>query len=156
MGHYTQMVWHETRFLGCGVSQCRVSDTAMRQVWVCLYYPPGNHLAHLPFCPLDKPAAMGQCDAPALDAAALRSGCGPTARPKAGSCGSAGAICSGPGTSGARTCGNGSGALIHGCQCKDGMRTSDGTECVAGEASAARAWLSALVLWAVVVSSVAT
>ena len=35
VGHYTQQVWHSTRKIGCGVSQC--SDGAV--LFVCQYYP---------------------------------------------------------------------------------------------------------------------
>jgi len=36
-GHYTQVVWGETKEVGCGVA--RSGD---REVWVCDYNPPGN------------------------------------------------------------------------------------------------------------------
>ncbi|WP_232818288.1 CAP domain-containing protein [Zobellella maritima] len=38
-GHYTQMVWHDTRELGCARSICRDN-----MILVCNYYPPGNYL----------------------------------------------------------------------------------------------------------------
>lgn len=37
-GHYTQMVWHDTRELGCAKSVC--SDN---MILVCNYFPPGNY-----------------------------------------------------------------------------------------------------------------
>ena len=36
-GHYTQVVWRETRFVGCGMARCGESE-----VWVCNYSPAGN------------------------------------------------------------------------------------------------------------------
>lgn len=36
-GHFTQVVWRETKQMGCGVSTCRGMD-----IWVCEYDPPGN------------------------------------------------------------------------------------------------------------------
>lgn len=36
-GHYTQIVWRDTRRVGCGVAAC-----GGEQVWVCNYDPPGN------------------------------------------------------------------------------------------------------------------
>ena len=37
-GHYTQVVWRNTRFVGCGLAECGNSE-----VWVCNYSPPGNY-----------------------------------------------------------------------------------------------------------------
>jgi hypothetical protein len=37
-GHYSQIVWRETRFVGCGIGQCGGAE-----VWVCNYDPPGNY-----------------------------------------------------------------------------------------------------------------
>lgn len=36
-GHYTQIVWADTRYVGCGHSICGGAE-----VWVCHYYPQGN------------------------------------------------------------------------------------------------------------------
>ncbi len=36
-GHFTQVVWTDTRRLGCGVAACGGFD-----IWVCNYDPPGN------------------------------------------------------------------------------------------------------------------
>eukprot|EP01083_Nonionella_stella_P031207 85426_1 len=39
-GHYTQMVWAETRYIGCGyTNRC---DGQHRGFFVCNYFPPGN------------------------------------------------------------------------------------------------------------------
>jgi pathogenesis-related protein 1 len=37
-GHYTQMVWAKTKFVGCGRAKCRNGA----EIWVCNYSPPGN------------------------------------------------------------------------------------------------------------------
>lgn len=46
-GHYTQMVWSKTRYIGCGFSSCAsgVSNTLYTEgtVMVCNYYPAGNY-----------------------------------------------------------------------------------------------------------------
>lgn len=36
-GHYTQVVWRGTKQVGCASS-----SAAKREVWVCIYNPPGN------------------------------------------------------------------------------------------------------------------
>ena len=36
-GHFTQLVWRDTKEVGCGRSQCNGLD-----VWICQYDPPGN------------------------------------------------------------------------------------------------------------------
>jgi uncharacterized protein YkwD len=43
-GHYTQMVWRETKELGCGIAAC-----GNRQVWVCNYAPAGNYRGQTPY-----------------------------------------------------------------------------------------------------------
>jgi uncharacterized protein YkwD len=37
-GHFTQVVWKDTRRLGCGAALCGGGE-----VWVCSYSPPGNY-----------------------------------------------------------------------------------------------------------------
>jgi pathogenesis-related protein 1 len=44
-GHYTQMVWKDTRELGCGIAVC--ADKA--QIWLCVYNPPGNYVGIRPY-----------------------------------------------------------------------------------------------------------
>jgi uncharacterized protein YkwD len=36
-GHFTQLIWRDSRQLGCGAAMC--GDETM---WVCRYFPPGN------------------------------------------------------------------------------------------------------------------
>jgi uncharacterized protein YkwD len=36
-GHFTQVVWRDTKEVGCGRSECNGLD-----VWICQYDPPGN------------------------------------------------------------------------------------------------------------------
>lgn len=43
-GHYTQMVWGDTRHLGCGVSEC-----GDMMIVVCHYDPKGNYLGRAPY-----------------------------------------------------------------------------------------------------------
>lgn len=37
-GHFTQMIWANSRRLGCGTSTC-----GGKRIWVCHYDPPGNY-----------------------------------------------------------------------------------------------------------------
>ena len=39
-GHYTQVVWYNTKFVGCGRAKCKNGD----EIWVCNYSPAGNYL----------------------------------------------------------------------------------------------------------------
>jgi uncharacterized protein YkwD len=43
-GHYTQIVWKDTKELGCGVAR-----GGGREVWVCEYDPPGNWEGKKPY-----------------------------------------------------------------------------------------------------------
>ena len=43
-GHYTQIVWRDTRRVGCAVAA-----TARSEVWVCNYDPPGNWVGKRPY-----------------------------------------------------------------------------------------------------------
>jgi pathogenesis-related protein 1 len=43
-GHYTQIVWRATRWLGCAVA-----TDPEREVWVCEYDPPGNVVGYRPY-----------------------------------------------------------------------------------------------------------
>ena len=43
-GHYTQMVWKATQYLGCGVAQ-----NAQTKILVCQYYPAGNMRGQKPY-----------------------------------------------------------------------------------------------------------
>lgn len=43
-GHYTQVVWADSRTVGCAMASCGAA-----QVWVCNYDPPGNFVGQKPF-----------------------------------------------------------------------------------------------------------
>ena len=43
-GHYTQVVWRATKFMGCGMVSCGGTE-----VWVCNYSPPGNYVGERPY-----------------------------------------------------------------------------------------------------------
>jgi pathogenesis-related protein 1 len=43
-GHYTQIVWRDSRRVGCAVAR-----GAHRDVWVCSYDPPGNYRNEWPY-----------------------------------------------------------------------------------------------------------
>jgi pathogenesis-related protein 1 len=43
-GHYTQVVWRNTKLVGCGVAR-----NEQREVWVCDYDPPGNVVGEKPY-----------------------------------------------------------------------------------------------------------
>ena len=44
-GHYTQLVWKDTKEVGCGMAVC--GDNS--QVWVCSYAPAGNVIGQKPY-----------------------------------------------------------------------------------------------------------
>lgn len=44
-GHYTQMVWRDTKQVGCAMSLC----PGKGQIWVCSYDPPGNWVGQRPY-----------------------------------------------------------------------------------------------------------
>ena len=43
-GHYTQVIWRDTREVGCAVAR-----GGGREVWVCEYDPPGNWVGRRPY-----------------------------------------------------------------------------------------------------------
>jgi uncharacterized protein YkwD len=43
-GHYTQIVWRNTKEVGCAVAR-----GGGREVWVCNYDPPGNFIGERPY-----------------------------------------------------------------------------------------------------------
>jgi uncharacterized protein YkwD len=43
-GHYTQLVWRDTREVGCAVAR-----GGNREVWVCEYSPKGNYVGMRPY-----------------------------------------------------------------------------------------------------------
>jgi len=44
-GHFTQMVWHESRQIGCAMAICPDKS----QIWACNYYPRGNYIGEWPY-----------------------------------------------------------------------------------------------------------
>lgn len=44
-GHYTQLVWQNTREVGCAAYVCPSKE----QVWVCQYRPAGNYVGQRPY-----------------------------------------------------------------------------------------------------------
>ncbi|AKT42544.1 CAP domain-containing protein [Chondromyces crocatus] len=51
-GHYTQVVWADSRRLGCGVATCTTGSPlggGSWQYWVCNYDPPGNFNGQRPY-----------------------------------------------------------------------------------------------------------
>jgi pathogenesis-related protein 1 len=43
-GHYTQIVWRDTKEVGCAVAR-----GGEREIWVCNYSPPGNYKGMRPY-----------------------------------------------------------------------------------------------------------
>ncbi|BBN06525.1 pathogenesis-related protein 1 [Marchantia polymorpha subsp. ruderalis] len=43
-GHYTQIIWRNTRYVGCGSATCPTGGKFV----VCSYYPPGNYYGENP------------------------------------------------------------------------------------------------------------
>ncbi|MCS6794357.1 MAG: CAP domain-containing protein [Raineya sp.] len=43
-GHYTQLIWEDTKKVGCGVAYC-----GDEEIWVCNYEPAGNIVGQKPF-----------------------------------------------------------------------------------------------------------
>ena len=43
-GHYTQIIWRDTKEVGCAVSKL-----GSKQIWVCQYNPPGNYIGQKPY-----------------------------------------------------------------------------------------------------------
>jgi pathogenesis-related protein 1 len=53
-GHYTQIVWRSTDFVGCGIRNCTVNSPfgpgfPNWTIVVCNYKPPGNYLGQRPY-----------------------------------------------------------------------------------------------------------
>lgn len=46
-GHFTQVIWKESRQLGCGAATCNIGGNT-GTYWVCRYAPPGNWNADKP------------------------------------------------------------------------------------------------------------
>ena len=48
-GHYTQLVWRNTREVGCGYATCVDRNGYSDGIWVCNYSPPGNFIGQTPY-----------------------------------------------------------------------------------------------------------
>jgi len=49
-GHYTQVIWANTTFVGCGAAICNTKiDGTWGQKWVCQYKTPGNVVGQCPY-----------------------------------------------------------------------------------------------------------
>lgn len=52
-GHFTQVVWHSTRRVGCAVITCDGNESwygeGRLELWVCNYDPPGNYIGQWPY-----------------------------------------------------------------------------------------------------------
>ncbi|MFN7117691.1 MAG: CAP domain-containing protein [Saprospiraceae bacterium] len=46
-GHYTQLIWENTKRVGCAVAVCKDGG----EIWVCNYDPPGNYIGQKPYTP---------------------------------------------------------------------------------------------------------
>ncbi|XP_049914591.1 cysteine-rich venom protein TEL1-like isoform X1 [Epinephelus moara] len=47
VGHYTQMVWHNSNKVGCGIAYC--PNSTYKYYYVCQYCPPGNYQYARPY-----------------------------------------------------------------------------------------------------------
>ncbi len=43
-GHYTQIIWENTKEIGCAMAKC-----GTQEIWVCQYNPPGNYIGQRPY-----------------------------------------------------------------------------------------------------------
>jgi len=49
-GHYTQVVWRNTKKLGCGYSLCKnMKNYPVAAIYVCEYFLPGNYIGQRPY-----------------------------------------------------------------------------------------------------------
>ena len=54
-GHYTQVIWANTRFVGCGFQQCSGASTDSgsyswaKMIFTCNYFPAGNYYGQHPY-----------------------------------------------------------------------------------------------------------
>lgn len=48
-GHYTQVVWKRSKYLGCGSAHCRQKNDSIKSFMVCNYDPPGNFRGQKPY-----------------------------------------------------------------------------------------------------------
>ncbi len=48
-GHYTQMVWRNSKELGCASVECQLGNGRTREIVACNYDPPGNFIGQDPY-----------------------------------------------------------------------------------------------------------
>ncbi|KAJ8921934.1 hypothetical protein NQ315_008568 [Exocentrus adspersus] len=48
-GHYTQVVWADTEYVGCGYTECKGTSWPFQKLYVCNYGPAGNYIGQLPY-----------------------------------------------------------------------------------------------------------
>lgn len=49
VGHFTQLVWHDSYQIGCAAALCDVPDSDYRYIYVCHYCPQGNEQLREPY-----------------------------------------------------------------------------------------------------------
>ncbi|KAL4707916.1 hypothetical protein ACJJTC_013707 [Scirpophaga incertulas] len=59
IGHYTQMAWSDSKYLGCAMSQWSI-DGYNKYFVVCNYGPPGNYMGQYPY-PSGGPGSRLTC-----------------------------------------------------------------------------------------------
>ncbi|XP_068631313.1 venom allergen 5-like [Battus philenor] len=60
IGHYTQMAWADTTYIGCGISEYW-KDNMKNFLVVCNYGPPGNYLGQTPYKTSEGTSNSLQC-----------------------------------------------------------------------------------------------
>ncbi|NXU45236.1 CRVP2 protein, partial [Drymodes brunneopygia] len=58
VGHYTQVVWHNSRYVGCGLAFC--GNSTYKYFYVCQYCPAGNLISSLK-TPYTEGEPCGDC-----------------------------------------------------------------------------------------------
>ncbi|XP_018561493.1 venom allergen 3-like [Anoplophora glabripennis] len=48
-GHYTQVVWADTEYVGCGYTLCKGTSWPYEKIYTCNYGPAGNYVGQLPY-----------------------------------------------------------------------------------------------------------
>lgn len=61
VGHYTQIVWADSQYMGCGKALCPDATYGWKDIWTCNFYPAGNFIGKYPYCSQNNPANVGTC-----------------------------------------------------------------------------------------------